>query len=148
MRRGQSYQRWVTAQLDTHYDLQHASGLWLSYWNNGRLGAIEIDSLVIDISRGILYLIEVKHQHTPSAWEQMRNFYKPVLEAALAPSASHEPRGRVGAEPARPLWDLRLVEICNWCDLTGGLATGVNRIDHLEEARGGETFNVLVWRKK
>lgn len=134
-RRGQAYERWVAGELERRYGLQALSGLWFSFWNAGRLHAVQIDHLVVDVSRGRIWILETKFQHVPEAFWQMRNYYRPVLAAALGAASG-------------PLWDIRLVEVCNWAEATPSpFAPLPWRIDELEDARGGDTFNVLVWRK-
>jgi hypothetical protein len=132
MRRGQAYERWVSKILEASYGPQYIPGLWFSYWDNGHIGAVQLDGLLIELSKGRITLIEIKHQHTAKAWQQLNNFYRPVVEEALL-----SPRVRDS------LWEVCLVEIANWIDFSA--APGV-QIWELSQARPG-AFNVMQMRK-
>lgn len=56
------------------------------------------DGLLIDPWEGKIILVEVKYQHTPDAWWQLRRLYGPVVEYLF------------------PNYSIQAVEICKWFD--------------------------------
>jgi hypothetical protein len=141
-RRGQAYERWVVGELSRTFGAAFIPGLWFSYWDSGHISAVQLDGVLIELSKGRITIIEVKHQHTGTAWSQL-NFYRPVVEAALCPAASHAARRGWEFDETHPLWEITLVEICNWADFT---AAPAEQIWDLAQARPG-AFNVLQMRK-
>jgi hypothetical protein len=85
-RRGQLYEAFVVAKLEREYGDQFANGLWFHYVDEFRGPRnIQLDGWLLDLSRGIIRIIEIKYAHTARAWDQL-NFYQPIVEAALGAS--------------------------------------------------------------
>jgi hypothetical protein len=81
--RGLKYQAWVEAKLEREWGMAHFPGLWFMYWKGDKKRHVQFDSLIVDLSGGIFYIVECKYRHTFIAYQQLFNYYVPVLEAAL-----------------------------------------------------------------
>jgi hypothetical protein len=74
-------------------------GQWFRFCADERVRWCQPDGLHLDPRRGILTILEVKYQHTPDAWFQLRELYAPVVSRAFGPE-----------------WDVALVEVVKWYD--------------------------------
>lgn len=72
---------------------------WFRFSDCGCVRWCQPDALLLDPRRGVATILEVKYQHTPDAWFQLRELYAPVVGAALGPH-----------------WQLAMVEVVKWYD--------------------------------
>jgi hypothetical protein len=57
------------------------------------------DALILQPRDGLLTIVEVKYQHTPDAWWQLRELYLPVVSLAFGPD-----------------WRIAMLEVVKWYD--------------------------------
>lgn len=72
---------------------------WWRFADAGAVRWCQTDGLFLLPARGLAIVVEVKYQHTPDAWFQLRELYAPVVGRALGPA-----------------WELALVEVVKWFD--------------------------------
>jgi len=78
--------------------LEPRFGPWLEFTDKSGRRWCQPDVLVIDRQAKTCLVAEVKYQHTPDAWWQLKHLYEPVLAVAL------------------PGFNFRLVEVVHWFD--------------------------------
>lgn len=59
----------------------------------------QTDGLLIQPQGGLITIVEIKYQHTPDAWFQLRELYEPVVRRAFGPA-----------------WEVALLEVVKWYD--------------------------------
>lgn len=75
-------QEYLEKQLEQGQDLELIQSPWLVFKSgdrNSRDRFCQPDSLLVDLSNRHITIIEIKLQHTASAWWQVRQLYEPVL---------------------------------------------------------------------
>lgn len=72
---------------------------WWRFSACGDVRWCQTDGLRLDLREGRAIIYEIKYQHTPDAWFQLRELYEPVVGAALGPA-----------------WSIQLVEVVKWYD--------------------------------
>jgi hypothetical protein len=97
---GIRYERAVHEYLEFRYGDKYLSSPWLKFFSDGKWRWCQPDGLLIDLEGGRLIIVEVKYQHTPDAWWQVRHLYQPVLEHMLP----------------RALWTYEVCEVVKWYD--------------------------------
>lgn len=85
-RNGQRYERKVHQALSAQFSpergtLLYAPSMWIAYsvTNEGKLHWAQPDGLLIDLSRGLIIVLEIKIRHTTDAWWQLRKLYEPLI---------------------------------------------------------------------
>lgn len=76
------------------------AGPWFSFLSASQRRWCQPDGLYIDPFAGHILVCEIKYQHTPDSWWQLRRLYLPVLAAAFPP----------------PAWRISCLEIVRWLD--------------------------------
>ena len=102
-RRGQGvrYERKVHEYLAQLAGPAYLPSQWFRFGVAGEARWCQTDGLILDARKGLATILEIKYQHTPDAWFQLRELYEPVVRFCLG---NH--------------WDLRLVEVVKWYDPT------------------------------
>ena len=59
----------------------------------------QTDGLFAHPLEGLIVVVEIKYQHTPDAWFQLRELYEPVVRKAFGPA-----------------WTVALLEVVKWYD--------------------------------
>lgn len=67
--------------------LEYRPSQWVYFRDRNGPRWCQMDALLVDRSSSRCIIYEVKYQHTPDAWWQLRELYLPVLRVAL-PSVS------------------------------------------------------------
>lgn len=80
-RQGVLYERKVQEHLSELYGDDYMPGPWFKFYAAGSLEArlCQPDGLIIQPQKGRITLVEIKYQHTPLAWWQLKKLYHPVL---------------------------------------------------------------------
>lgn len=97
---GIRYERAAHEYLSFRYGDTYVASPWIKFFAEGRWRWCQPDGLLFRPREGRIIIVEVKYQHTPDAWWQVRHLYQPVLEFML-------PRG---------LWTYEVCEIVKWYD--------------------------------
>ena len=92
-RKAQTYLLWL-------YGEYYVDSPWLRFYADGTWRWCQPDGLHFDVKRGIITIVEMKYQHTPDAWWQVKRLYQPVLEAIFP----------------RTMWQYRACEVVQWYD--------------------------------
>lgn len=92
------YEKKVQEFLGQLYGDRYLANPWLKFFSDGRWRWCQPDGLLLDPRKGRITIVEVKYQHTPDAWWQVRQLYQPVLEAMF---------------PAK-LWAFDACEVVRW----------------------------------
>lgn len=71
---------------------------WFKFASGESVRWCQPDGLILHLREGIVTVVEVKYQHTPDAWFQLRELYEPVLRVAM------------------PGWRFALLEVVKWYD--------------------------------
>ena len=90
-RTGQRYEREIQRLLRDDLELYYPSP-WFLY--NGKKYC-QPDGIMVDLSKGLLVIVEIKYKHCLKAWQQLHGLYRPVVRKVFSPD-----------------WDLKLLEIC------------------------------------
>lgn len=85
------------------------------------------DGLLINPWKGIIILVEVKYQHTPDAWWQLRHLYGPVVSYLF------------------PHYEIRMAEVCKWYDPAISFPERIDMLPAVERA-GVEKIGVHIWK--
>ena len=98
---GVRYERKVHEYLAMILPGRYAPSPWVKFFSAGSCWRwCQPDGLVIDPRKGRITIVEVKYQHTPDAWWQVKHLYLPVLQLIFPPQ----------------LWEYDLCEIVKWYD--------------------------------
>ena len=97
---GVRYEKKVQAYLLSTYAEKYVDSPWLRFYSGGKWRWCQPDGLLIDLPAGTITIVEVKYQHTPDAWWQVRQLYQPVLQVLF---------------PER-LWTFHACEVVKWYD--------------------------------
>lgn len=99
---GVKYEKGVQAYLEQAYPTRYVASPWLRFFVAGgsRWRWCQPDGLLIDTRTGWITIVEVKYNHTPDAWAQLKLLYLPVLQVIF---------------PAH-LWKFDCCEIVKWFD--------------------------------
>lgn len=97
---GIRYEKAVHEYLALRYGDLYVASPWIKFFADGKWRWCQPDGLLFRPHDGRLIIIEVKYQHTPDAWWQVRHLYQPVLEFMLP----------------RKLWTYEVCEVVKWYD--------------------------------
>jgi len=132
-RRGQGIRYEVRAQryLQELYGLSYYASPWFKYREHETemLRWCQPDGLLIDVEKGILWIVEIKYQHTYEAYRQLIKCYLQVIEKSFPPE----------------LWEFRFVEVVKWYDPQVKLPVEVKLCKLPHYAAEGD-FGVHIWR--
>lgn len=96
-RAGLLYEKAVLEALEERFGPLFSPKPWLAFRRPiGEWHWCQPDGLLFDPQAGLLTIVEVKYTHTPRAYFQLWEMYKPVLERLFPVT----------------LWRYRLIEIC------------------------------------
>lgn len=100
---GIRYEHKVQGCLSERFPEKYLPSPWIVFDDGDceRVRYCQPDGLIIDLERGRVTIVEIKLQHTPHAWWQLRWLYLPVVRALFA--ADH-------------LWQYEVVEVVRWYD--------------------------------
>lgn len=98
---GIRYERKVHEHLELLFPESYVRSPWLKFYPAGEGWRwCQPDALVIDPRAGRITIVEVKYQHTPDAWFQVKHLYLPVLQEIFHPQ----------------LWEYDFCEVVKWYD--------------------------------
>jgi hypothetical protein len=98
---GVKYEKGVQAFLEQAYPKRYVASPWLKFFvAGGKWRWCQPDGLLIDTRTGWITVVEIKYNHTPDAWAQLKLLYLPVLQHIF---------------PAE-LWQFDCCEIVKWYD--------------------------------
>jgi hypothetical protein len=100
---------------------------WFAFGDGRKVYYFQTDGLLLLSNPLRLAVVEVKYQHTPDAYWQLEEYYRPLLAMAFAKS------GR----------QLVTVEVCKWFDPATSFPRPVRLIDSLDRLRPSD-FNVHI----
>lgn len=101
---------------------------WLRFFADGKWRWCQPDGVLFVPGAGRIVIVEIKYQHTPDAWWQVRHLYQPVLEHIFPPS----------------LWEYEVCEVVKWFDPHVAFPERVvlaNEVDMLHK-----DFKVHIWK--
>lgn len=149
-RAGILYQGKVNRLFEQFYGFQYIAEPWFEYSIQEQKKLCSPDGLFIDLHRGRIVIVEVKLSHTAVAFQQLRNKYLPILQAALSPGiVSQGPSGTasVAGHFAVPHWTFYLLEVAPSYDplQSGGEVVKIVRnFTNLLPAEEGVNFHPLA----
>lgn len=97
---GIRYERRAQEHLADFYGDRYLPSPWLRFFTGGQWRWCQPDAILIDLEHGRITIVEIKYQHTPDAWWQVRQLYQPVLSAMFPPE----------------LWSFEACEVVKWYD--------------------------------
>ena len=109
-------------ELEDRYGLSFIPGPWFEYENEGSSGYCQTDGILLNESRRIILIVEVKYKHTPEAYWQLENLYLPVARVFFRESS----------------WQLATVEVVKWFDPSTSCPKRPILQDDLEQVRPGQ----------
>lgn len=125
---GIQYERKVHTYLDSLYGERYIPSPWLRFFSDGKWRWCQPDGLLLDFSRGILTVVEVKYQHTSDAWWQVRHLYMPVLKEIFPET----------------LWSFEACEVVKWYDPATSFPEKV--VLAQEPGLHHPAFKIHIWR--
>jgi hypothetical protein len=126
---GEAYERKVHAELADRYGDFYVPSVWWRYGTHTETRWCQTDGLLFRPLDRLITIIEVKLQHTPDAWWQVRHLYHPVLRKAFP----------------EPLWMYNFCEVVKWYDPS----VCFPEYHHLAAdplAIGSGKFGVHIWK--
>lgn len=134
-RAGQLYEQHVQEHLLATYPHEYVASPWLRFRNGTpRLEWCQPDGLLVDLTRGLITIVEIKLKHTSSAWWQIRHKYEPVLRTLFNSSSGED----------IPLWQFAALEVVKWFDPDTAFPERI----HLTDAPSAcvpNRFHVHIW---
>lgn len=97
---GQSYERKVHRELSERYGDFYVPSVWWKFSAAGNLRWCQTDGLLFRFLDRSITIIEIKLQHTPDAWWQVKHLYYPVLRKAFPET----------------IWSFSFCEVVKWYD--------------------------------
>ena len=98
--KGLAYERKIQDILTDEYPDNYIAGPWFRFQTRNRIRWCQPDGLLVQPIHGLITIVEIKLQHTPAAWWQLKELYYPVL--AFAFPATH--------------WEFNFLEVVKWHD--------------------------------
>lgn len=143
IRRGRSLGRFATGiryELGVHEVLELRAlgraevslrlGQWIEFEDRSGRRWCQTDALWIETERRRCVVCEIKYQHTPDAWWQLKHLYVPVLQRAL------------------PGYSFGMLEIVHWFDPSTFWPEDFHRIESLDSVHYDHLVNVLILNPK
>lgn len=129
---GIKYEAAVQQHMQRIFPYGYMPSPWLRFETHEGMKFCQADGILVELSAGIITIIEVKYQHTTDAWWQLRRLYQPVLEHIFA-----------GTD-----WQFRVVEIVKWYDPAVQWPEQIQRVEDLEQAfkLPADTTGVHIWK--
>jgi hypothetical protein len=123
---GLRYEREVQTMLQTLFPEVELS-TWWSFLDCGQFRLCQTDAVLF--TPHLTTIFEVKRRHTPDAWWQLHELYRPVLQSF---------------RPGRPI---NLVEICGSFDPLIVVPAEMDRVECLQEwvSRPQDSVGVVTW---
>jgi hypothetical protein len=96
------YESKVQKELELSYGDSYVPGPWFRFKELGRDNPrwCQPDGLLFQPLYSTITIVEIKYQHTPTAWWQVKQLYLPVVAVAFPPD----------------LWRYNFCEITKWHD--------------------------------
>lgn len=132
---GLRYERKVHEAFASAFGPAYLPSVWFSY---RRLSSpkttnfAQPDAFLLDLSRGLCTIIEVKYNHTADAYFQLNDKYLPLLDKFFHAKE-------------KALWSFALCEVVYWYDKFVDFPCRVALRDDIRKVRPGE-FGVHIWR--
>lgn len=127
---GVTYEKNVHKLLTRLYGDMYVQSPWLRFRSveSDRWRWCQPDGMILDYSRGIITVVEVKLRHTHQAWWQLKHLYLPVLRRLF---------------PKR-LWRFQLCEVVIWYDCDAPFPEPVHLAADICEDT--QKFKVHIWK--
>lgn len=129
--RGLAYERKFHEHMTARCGPMYVQSPWFVYKEHGTNGPrwCQPDGLLIDIERGVIYILEAKLKHCAQAWWQLFWRYIPVIRTAFCPN------GEFTIVP---------VEVCRYFDPATRVPQKPRHCSTLGAARPND-FNIYQW---
>lgn len=128
--RGKQYETRALAALADMYSERVLNSPWIEYLDEAGHHWCQPDSLLFNVEKGIITIIEVKYQHTADAWLQLRRLYQPILEFLFS---THD-----------ALWTINVVEMVRWYEPHTSFPESDRMCPIIHQAHLS-MFNVHIW---
>lgn len=125
---GVRYEKLVQEHLIWRYGDLYLPSPWLKFFSAGKWRWCQPDGILFVPQRGTLVIVEVKYQHTPDAWWQVRHLYQPVLQRMLPPTH----------------WKYEVCEIVKWYDAAVVFPEKVVLAQEVDMPH--QDFKVHIWK--
>jgi hypothetical protein len=127
---GLRYERRVHENLLAKYAERYLPAPWFIFRSDNGPRWCQPDGLLIDISAGKIWIIEIKHSITERAWWWLTDLYVPVVRHAFGTQ-----------------WEIATCTIVNWFDCKVPLPEKPVMCREVLLARPGQNA-VLIWNHK
>jgi hypothetical protein len=99
---GIRYEQRVQDHFTELFDGFYVPGPWFCFGEAGRANPrwCQPDGLLFQPRHQLITILEIKYQHTPDAWWQLKTLYYPILAVAFPPN----------------LWRFAFCEVVKWHD--------------------------------
>ena len=101
---------------------------WIWVQDSWGVRWVQPDGLLIRPLDGVVTIVEFKLKHTPQAWFQLQELYRPVVEWLFP----------------KDLWTTRMAEVVRWYD-AATFFPGAHRLRPRLEEVGENEVGVLIW---
>ena len=114
------------------YPLCYVAAPWFRFWPLRTTTPLwcQPDGLHLDLTKGLITIIEFKLKHTSDAWYQTRQLYEPVVKRVFGPE-----------------WNYSICEIVRWFDPDTNFPERFSFAKHPHEVPVGR-FAVHLWSGK
>ena len=132
---GIRYEKKAHKYLADTYEDECVIAPWITFTSKGRTkpSYCQPDTILLDIRRGTITIIEIKIKHTADAWWQVRRLYLPVVQCIF------------GSD-----WEYIAVELTKWFDPHTKFPERfefVNPADPLPKL-SPDKFHVYIWNER
>jgi hypothetical protein len=111
-------------------EIQLRLGQWIEFQDRSGKRWCQVDALWIDNSSRRCLVCEIKYQHTPDAWWQLKHLYVPVLQRVM------------------PGYILGMLEIVHWFDPGMAWPEPFRRVAGIADCIYDSTANVTILNPK
>lgn len=126
---GVRYENWVHCHLKELFNECYTPGPWVRFGGDyDQVRWCQPDGLLFDVLGGVITVIEIKYNHTPLAWWQLRQLYGPIVQFLF------------------PSFHVQVCEVCKWYDCAVVFPEKVHPIRALEVC-DRTAFNVHILTK-
>jgi hypothetical protein len=127
-KKGRDYEKAAVRHFDRIHEGFFIPHPWMQVHDSWGVRWLQPDGLLIRPAEGIVTIVEFKLRHTPTAWFQLQELYRPAVEFLFSP----------------PLWEVRLCEVVRWYDAATFFPGRVVLRPRLEDVKPDEV-GVLIW---
>lgn len=127
--KGIKYESQVQTHLRERFGELYLPSPWIYFYDaQKKLRYCQPDGILFDFHKGRITICEIKLRHTPQAWYQLYEIYKPLIQHMFP----------------MHLWSVRCLEICRWFDMSTAMPGPYQLRTNVEDC-GADIMGVHIY---